>query len=382
VEEIQDVIEKVLIENGHAKTAKAFILYRDKQDILRSGTVPLMTTADSVPWKKIWHVLNFNIDHDCHTVEGLNKWITSGRMPELIAASERAYTLDVANAAREVLKRKDDIRLVIIAGPSSSGKTTTTIKLGEHLKKEGLGLVAMNLDNYFFNLDHHPRDEYGDYDFETPAALDIELINQHLADLLAGKTIQSPIYSFKQGIRLEETIPMSIKSNEIILIDCLHGLYDKMTASVPRKNKFPLYIETLSQLKGEGGDFTRWTDVRLLRRMIRDSWHRSYNPLDTVGHWHYVRKAELRYIVPHLHSVDYIVNGALAYELPFLKYHLFKFFPEILEAFSKDPKKLDAYIRANRVYNLLKTIADVEDDSMVPMRSHLREFIGGSEYSY
>lgn len=382
VEDIQDIIEKTLIENGHARTGKSFILYRAERDRTRSGRVPMMSSGDSIPWKKIWHVLNFNIDNRCHTVDLLNEWIRSGKLPELIAACEEAYSADVATAARQVLKRKDEVRLCIIAGPSSSGKTTTTIKLGEHLKKEGLELVALNLDNYFFNLDHHPKDEYGDYDFETPAALDLDLINGHLADLLAGKKIQSPIYNFKTGLRETETIPIQIKPNQVILIDTLHGLFDKMTESVPAANKFKLYIETLSQLKDRYGAFARWTDTRLLRRMVRDNWHRSYNPLRTAGHWHYVRRSELRYIVPYLHTVDYIVNGALAYELPFLKLHLHKYFEEILSTYEKDPKKLDAFIRCKRVYELLNDIADVPDDKMVPMRSHLREFIGGSEYKY
>lgn len=382
VEDVGDVIEKVLIENGHARTSKAFILHRVKRDEDRAGRIPHMTPHDSIPWKKIWHVLNFNIDHNCHTIDHLNEWVTSGRLPELIEICEKAYIQDVDAACRSVIKRKDEVRLVIVAGPSSSGKTTTTIKLEEHLKKVGMGLVTLNLDNYFFNLDQHPQDEYGDYDFETPQALDINLINQHLGDLLAGKTIQSPIYNFKTGVRETETIPVKIRRNEMILIDCLHGLYEPLSESVPAANKFKLYIETLSQLKNKDGDFTRWTDVRLLRRMVRDNWHRSYNPLMTVGHWHYVRKAELRTIVPYLHTVDYIVNGALAYELPFLKFHLFKYLPEILDTFVKDPKKLDAYIRAKRIYELLKTIADVDSDAIVPMKSHLREFIGGSDYKY
>ncbi|MDH3255848.1 MAG: response regulator SirA, partial [Acidobacteriota bacterium] len=139
-------------------------------------------------------------------------------------------------------------------------------------------------------------------------------------------------------------------------------------------------IETISQLKDISGQYTRWTDIRLLRRMIRDHKFRAYDPERTILHWHYVRRSELKHIIPHQGAADYHVNGALAYELPFLKLHLFSFLPLFLERWRHDEKRLDGYIRARRIHELLDSLEDVEADSIVPATSLLREFIGGSTY--
>jgi uridine kinase len=297
--------------------------------------------------------------------------------------AEKAYHEDVTGAAELILERRNEIRLVIIAGPSSSGKTTTTIKLAEQLRKEGLKLIALNVDNYFFNLEHQPKDEFGDYDFETPEAIDLKLINQHLRDLLDYKTVQVPRYNFKTGKRLSETDPFQLQKNEIILIDTLHGLYGPMTEGIAESVKFNLYIESLSQLKDIQGQFTRWTDIRLLRRMVRDNRQRAYDPRKTLEHWHYVRRSELKHIIPYLPTADYIVNGALCYELPVLKKYLFHFFPEFVQKYQDDSAHQDAYIRSKRVFELLNAIETLEnDEELVPKTSVLREFIGGSSYTY
>jgi uridine kinase len=326
--------------------------------------------------------LKWNIAQKVDTVDGLNQRIADGSFPELVKAADARYEAFIDAAAGAIINSDHPVRLVIIAGPSSSGKTTATIKTSERLRKKNLKLVPMVLDNYFFDLTMHPKDEYGDYDFETPQALDLPLINKHLSDLLKGKEIQMPIYSFKTGTRQKETVPLKIKENEIILIDSLHGLYEPMTAAIPHEVKFRIYIETLSQLKDSRGVWTRWTDIRLLRRMIRDSWHRSYDPVRTIGHWHYVRKSEMQHIVPFITETDFVINGALAYELPIHKKYLFKFLVQAMDEYRADPGKKDAYARAERVHNLLDTITMVEDDSCVPSTSPLREFIGGSTYKY
>ncbi len=337
---------------------------------------------NNIPMQVIEGTYRWYIEQGVDTVQGLNKRIADGTFPDLVRAADERYHWYTEMAARAILESEKPIRLVIIAGPSSSGKTTTTNKIGERLKEKKLKLVPMVLDNYFFDLDMHPKDEYGDYDFETPQALDLPLINKHLGELLAGREIRMPIYNFKTGLREKETVPLRIGEDEIILIDSLHGLYGPMTESVPAENKFRLYIETLSQLKDVNGEWTRWTDIRLLRRMVRDSWHRSYSPVATIGHWHYVRKSEMRHIVPFITETDFVVNGALAYELPIHKKYSFAHLREAMDKFRDDPGKRDAYLRARRVYELLDTITAVEDDSCVPKKSLLREFIGGSDYKY
>ncbi len=383
VEDIQDVVEEMLMKCGRTALARSYIIYRHQHAQARSARNDQFEATDNIPYKKIYEVLLWNMDHDCDTVDGLNKIIADGRFEELIRDTDIRYDEEVKRAARKIIERLPEVRIVIIAGPSSSGKTTTTIKTGESLRAAGYELVAMAVDNYFFDLESHPKDEFGDYDYETPQALDLPLINEHLERLLAGETIKTPDYNFKTGRRTLNVHEMKLQPNQVLLIDSLHGLYDGMTSRIPTSKKFRLYIETLGQLRDAHGNFMRWADSRLLRRMIRDSQHRALQPVQTLAHWHYVRRSELRHIIPFINgSADFLVNSALPYELPILKHKLFHFFPEALELFRDEPKRQDAYVRAKRVHELLSQITGIADDSIVPQTSLLREFIGGSEYRY
>ena len=382
VEEIQDMVEATLIKHGHVKTGRAYILYRAERAKARQSRAHIIESSDNIPYKKIYEVLRWNMDHGCETVDGLNQIIAGGEFPDLIRACEQRYDAEVRAGAEKVIARLPDVRIVIVAGPSSSGKTTTTIKASEKLKEAGMELVAINVDHYFFDLEMHPKDEFGDYDYETPQALDLPLINQHLTQLLDGKTIKTPHYDFKTGKRQLDVHELKLGKNQILLIDSLHGLYNDMTKSVESKKKFRLYIETLGQLRNADGTFMRWADNRLLRRMIRDSWHRNLKPIQTLSHWHYVRRSELQHIIPFIGSVDYVVNSAMPFEMPILKNKLFKYFPEAMAMYKDDAKRQDAYIRARRVFEMFNPMTAVTDDSCVPPRSLIREFIGGSEYQY
>mgnify|MGYP005841055469 CR=1 FL=1 len=383
VEEIQDIVEKVLIETGHARTAKAYILYRAEQARLRGEkSARAQRTSTNIPYRKIYEVLNWAVDHNLHTVGHLNERIARGEFPDIVRESDEVYEKDVSTAAEMIRERQGEVKIVVVAGPSSSGKTTTTIKLGQHLAAAGLRLVALNVDNYFFDLELHPRDEFGDYDFETPQALDLALINEHLVRLLAGEEVKIPFYDFRTGKRTLDVTPMRVGPQDIILIDSLHGLYADMTRDVADEQKFRLYIETLLQMKDERGEFIRWTDLRLMRRMVRDAQFRGYNPEQTLLHWHYVRSSELRNIIPHVNTADYIINSALPYELPIMKARLMGHFEQWAEKYADDPQRVDACIRARRVRDLLRSVTAVEDDSPIPPYSLLREFIGGSGYEY
>ncbi|MBN1268971.1 MAG: response regulator SirA [Kiritimatiellae bacterium] len=382
VEEIQDVVEEVLIRGGHAKTARAYIIYRHDRAQARSARSEIFEATDNIPYKKIYEVLRWNMDHGCETVAGLNTIIDEGRFPDLVRASDERYDQEVAQAAQAIIDRLPAVRIAIIAGPSSSSKTTTTIKVSEKLKEAGAELVAINVDHYFFDLEMHPKDEFGDYDYETPEALDLPLINKHLEQLLNGETIRTPHYDFKTGTRKLDVHEMRLEKNQLLLIDSLHGLYNAMTSRIPSEKKFRLYIETLGQVRNDEGVFMRWADNRLLRRMIRDSWHRNLQPMQTLTHWHYVRRSEMKHIVPFIGTVDFLVNSALPYELPILKHRLFHYFPSALEQYRDDPQRQDAYIRAKRIYEFFKPMHQVADDSPVPPKSPLREFIGGSAYEY
>jgi len=383
VEEIQDIVEKVLIENGHARVAKAYILYREERARLRRERANRAAPpSDNIPWMKIWHSLDWAVAHGVHTVAGLNDRLARGEFPEIVREADAAYNEDVENAAEMILQRREQLRLVIITGPSSSGKTTTTIKVGMRLKRMGINLVTVNVDNYFFDLELHPKDEFGDYDFETPQALDLELINQHLVRLIAGETVRIPYYDFKTGRRHNDQTPMQLGPNDVILIDSLHGLYPDMTKDVPDEQKFGLYLEPLLQMKGPDGKYVRWADLRLIRRMLRDAVHRAYDPRRTLEHWHYVRSSELRNIIPYHKKADYVVNTGLPYELPLYRPRLLDQFARWEVDYQNDPRREDAYLRAKRVHALLRAVTPVEDDSPVPPDSVLREFIGGSCYDY
>lgn len=383
VEDVQDAIEKILIENGHAKTSKAFILYRaarsrkrDERENRGEGE----QKADSIPWKKIWEVLNWAIDHRVATVGQLNERIEEGSFPELVRESDEAYHLDIARAADAMLRRKEELRIVIVAGPSSSGKTTTTLKIEEHLKNEGFEFVPFHVDNYFYNLEMHPKDEFGDYDYETPQALDLEMINQHLRELLDGKTVQPPFFNFKTGNREGLCSPMTLEKNQILLIDSLHGLYDPMTSSVSREQKFRLYIETLLQMRGPDGAYIRWTDLRLMRRMTRDHRCRAMTPQKTLEHWHYVRNSELRHICPFVNTVDYVVNGALPYEVPIWAARMLPGFRTWKDEYIGNAVRKDCLERSTRVFEFLDATTPWSDETVIPDTSLFREFIGGSRY--
>lgn len=380
VEEIQDIVEKVLIENGHARVSKAYILYREERNRRRKkqGSQDVQRT-DYIPWAKIWGALDWAVEHEINTVEKLNARIEHGEFPEIVKESEAAYNQDIETVTASIQERRDDVRIVTVAGPSSSGKTTTTTKIARGLGRMGMRFVELNLDNYYFNLELHPRDEFGDYDFETPQALDIDLINQHLHRLLRGEEILMPFYDFKTGIQHPEQTPMKLKKGDIILIDSLYGLYPPLTDGIA-DNKFNIYIEPLLQLKNMDGEYVRWTDIRLMRRMLRDAIHRAYDYEKTLTHWHYVRSGELRGIIPYVGEADFIVNSGMPYELPIYHPKLFAHFVEWVERYQGDPLRQDAFERASRIYKLFQTITLVNDDSIVPRDSVIREFIGGLEF--
>ena len=383
VEEIQDVVEKVLIENGHARTAKAYILYRDERARMRRERAKRsVQPSENVPWYKVWEVLEWAVSNDLHTVERLNQRIARGEFPDIVRVTDRAYNEDVTTAAEMIRDRRADLRIVITTGPSSSGKTTTTIKLTHLLTKMGLKLQPLTVDNYFFDLELHPKDEFGDYDFETPQALDLELIRNHLVRLIDGQEVSLPYYDFKTGRRHDAHTSMRLQSDEIILIDSLHGLFPAMTEGIDDGLKFKLYLEPLLQMKGPDGRYVRWTDLRLMRRMVRDATHRSYDPQRTLEHWHYVRKSEMRNIIPYVTTTDYIVNSGLPYELPVMRARLLDRFQGWVEQYRDDPLRVDAFTRADRIHRLLQAVTPVEDESAIPPDSLLREFIGGSCYEY
>jgi uridine kinase len=383
VEEVQDLVEKALIERGHARTAKAYIVYRYEHALKRAGRESLTYSEENIPYRKLWEALSWATDHDCVTLEQLARLIADGGYPALIEAADSFYERELDAAAEKIAARRDELRAVIVAGPSSSGKSTTTLKLRERLSAAGIATVPLTVDNYFFDLEVHPKIGKEDHDFETPQALDVALINEHLSALVAGHSVVVPRYDFKTGRRTGDAGTVSLPPGAILLLDSLHGLFPEMTASLQEEMKFRLYVETLSQLKAADGRYIRWADVRMLRRIVRDMQFRNYSPRSTIVHWPLVRRSELRYIVPELRRAHALVNSYLPYELPIMKARLQAALSPLIDEFragSEDTQ--EAFERATRVQGLFDQIPAVSDESVVPTRSLLREFIGGSAYDY
>ncbi len=382
VEEVQDQVEDSLIEQGFKKAAKAYILYRYEHALKRAGRESLTYSSENIPYRKLWHALAWAVDNRCVSLGQLREHAAGGTFPELIRASEAFYAAEIQDAREKIEPRMDELKMIIIAGPSSSGKTTTTIKLEESIAAHGRRLVPINVDHYFFDLESHPRDSHGDYDYETPQALDMELLGDHLRRIAEGQEVEIPLYNFKTGRREGVSGSIRLGERDILLVDSLHGLSREMTESIPPERIFKVYIETLGQIKDDHGEFVRWADIRMMRRMVRDMQFRNYNPRQTLLHWYLVRRSELRYIISRIRTADVIVNSFLPYELPIMKGRLAPMVPGFLSELEGQADRRDAVSRAMRMRELFAALPDWEDESAVPGNSLLREFIGGSTYAY
>jgi len=391
IEMIQDEVIHALRSYGFQITADAYACYRWGRHWLREGAFPPEKfVGNGFPQAEMARTLAWNRQHGCDTVAGLNEIVRGGKLKALVDDSLALYEQSLAEAEAKVVARLnagDPLRLLWISGPSSSGKTTTTVKLTERLRKRGLRFLMLNLDDYFWSLVEHPTDWINDRNYETPEAMDIQLLNAHLKALLEGKTVEKPVYSFKEGRRVANK-PVRLEKDQVLLLDCLHGLYPPITEGIEPASQFRLYIEPQNVLyEGDGSNkqLTRFTDLRLLRRMLRDAQHRNHSPLLTILHWHYVRAGELFSIIPLRGLADHSINGGFPFDLPVLK----PFFagPGSLlprpEAFASYGGFVDGRIRYNRVKDLLDSVEGVDRESLarydiIPGDAVVREFIGGS----
>jgi uridine kinase len=391
IEIIQDEVLHALRSYGFQNTADAYACYRWGRHWLREGAItPEQFVGNGFPKEGMGATLAWNRLRGCDTVAGLNEIVRSGKLKPVVEESLGLYERSLDDAAAKVISRLnsgDKLRMMWVSGPSSSGKTTTTVKLTERLQKHGLRFLMLNLDDYFWSLVEHPTDWINDRNYETPEAMDIQLLNQHLKGLLEGKTVEKPVYSFKEGRRTASKA-VRLEPGQILLLDCLHGLYPPITEGIDASAQFRLYIETQNVLyEGDGASrrMTKFTDVRLIRRMLRDVQHRNHSPLLTILHWHYVRAGELFSIIPLNGLADHVVNGGFPFDLPALK----PFFSGP-ESFLPPPEGLapyggflDARIRYERVRKLLESVEglrkeEVLDYRIIPGDAVLREFIGGS----
>ena len=319
------------------------------------------TFLDYTKWGRILEIDN---------AADLNELVSTGKYDNLIRLSEAYYNSQLSRIADNIYKYKNDIKIVLIAGPSSSGKTISAKKLEIYLQSHGLKTHQISLDDYFHNRDDTPKDENGDYDFESIRAIDIELFNQHLSKLLNKERVLLPEFNFVNGTREYKNKWLQLGDNDILVIEGLHGLNEELTQSIEKKHKYKIYISTLTQLNIDIHNRVHTTDTRKLRRIVRDNKYRGYNAADTLKMWPSIRDGEEKYIFQYQDEADIIVNSALVYELGVLKTYA-----EPL-LFSVDEND-EVYPEALRLINFLRGFLPVPSDN-VPNDSILREFIGGS----
>ena len=303
------------------------------------------------------------------TVYNLNKKIREGKTKELILFSEALHEKKIAEIVDQIGKR-DNIRMILIAGPSSSGKTTFAQKLGTSLKIKGMEPVTISVDNYFVEREHNPKDELGNYDFECIEALDIDLLNQQLVQLLNGEEVELPTFDFTYGHKHYLGNKLKLKKDQVIIMEGIHCLNDKLTPLIPDENKFKIYISDLTVLNIDYYNRISTTDTRLIRRIVRDYKFRNYSALHTLNMWYSVNRGESKYIFPYQEEADVMFNSSIIYEIAVLK----KYAAPLLEEI---PDTEPIYSEARRLLSLFQYFEDM-DDTLIPNNSLIREFIGGS----
>ena len=305
-----------------------------------------------------------------NTVDRLNRKIREKKGPkELVLFSEALHEKKIAEIAEKIYKR-GDVRMVLIAGPSSSGKTTFAGKLGMSLKVHGIKPVTISVDNYFVERKDNPKDEHGNYDFECIEALDLELFNNQLVDLLAGKEVNLPTFNFTTGQKEYRGNKLKLEKDEILVIEGIHCLNDKLTSLIPKENKFKIYISDLTVLNIDYYNRISTTDTRLIRRIVRDYKFRGYSAENTLKTWYSVNRGEQKNIFPYQEEADCMFNSSIVYELAVLKKYAMPLLEEI-------PQTSREYSEARRLITLLRYFENMESN-LIPNNSLLREFIGGS----
>ena len=318
------------------------------------------TMRDSSKWGKMMGI---------GSVGELNEAISEGKMNEVILVQEALMESRIAEIAKDIVDR-GNIRFVMIAGPSSSGKTTFSHRLSIELKAHGMKPHPVEIDNYFKNREDTPKDENGNYDFECLEAIDVEGFNKDMNALLDGETVELPRFNFKTGTREYKGDFMTLEKNDVLVCEGIHGLNDELSYSLPKDSKFKIYISALTTLNVDDHNRVPTTDGRLLRRMVRDYYTRGSSVSRTLSMWSSVRRGEEKFIFPFQESADAMFNSAHIYEIAALKPYVE---PLLFKVTEDDP----GYQEAKRLLKFLQYFLSI-DTSGVPQNSILREFIGGS----
>lgn len=318
-------------------------------------------------YEDLHRILNVN------TVYKLNKAVEQGNIKDIIMLDEALHEKKIAQIADNIAKNKK-IKMILIAGPSSSGKTTFAQRLGIQLRLNGLKPVTISVDNYFVERAENPKDENGEYDFECIEAIDTTLFNNHLRKLFNGEEVEVPEFDFIQGIKKYNGNKMKLHDDEVLIIEGIHCLNDKLTEKISKDQKYKIYISALTVLNMDYYNRISTTDTRLVRRIIRDYQFRGYSAKHTISTWHSVNAGEEKNIFPFQEEANSIFNTSLIYELGVLKQMVMPLLEEIKHADKE-------YAESMRIKNTLKYFKDISPD-LVPSNSILKEFLGGGDFKY
>ena len=316
-------------------------------------------------YETIFKVLNVG------TVYNLNKTVKENRIKDLILLSEALHEKKISKIADKIASKKG-VKMILIAGPSSSGKTTFAQRLGIQLRINGLKPVTISVDNYFVERENTPRTETGEYDFECIEAIDTELFNKHLIALLNGEEVEMPEFDFHLGTKKYNGKKLKLKEDEVLIIEGIHCLNDKLTEKISQDQKYKIYISALTVLYIDYYNRISTTDTRLVRRIVRDNQFRGYTAEQTIATWNNVNKGEEKNIFPFQEDADSIFNTSLIYELAVLKSEA----EPLLKNITKDKPQ---YAEAQRLLELLRYFEPISKD-IVPTHSLLKEFLGGSDF--
>lgn len=304
----------------------------------------------------------------------LNEAVKKGYENQIIQISEALHEKKYAAIADAIYKKKDNVKFVFLAGPSSSGKTTSCKRIAVHLAVLGIKPLMISLDDYFLDREHTPKDEKGNYDFECLEALDLDFFSQQMQELLEGREIELPKFNFVSGQREKSDKRIQLTDNSILIIEGIHALNPKLSKQINRKNKYLVFVSALTQLALDSQNLISTSDNRLIRRIVRDYNYRGSSAERTLLMWNNVRNGEERHIFPYQENADSIFNSSLLYEIGVLKSYCYPLLAQV-------PQTSPAYANARRLQNFLDNFTPISSQS-IPPTSIMREFLGGSSFSY
>lgn len=308
------------------------------------------------------------------TIGNLNRFTLSNKSGHVIKISEALHEKRIAEIANEISSKNGDVKVVLVAGPSASGKTTFSKRLGVQLAVNGMRPYQISLDDYFVDREKTPKDEFGEYDFEALEAIDIDFFNEQLIELMDGKEVQLPKFDFHVGKRTQNGNRLMLLPGDILIVEGIHGMNPNLLTKVESKNAFKIFISALTQISFDEHTHISTADNRLIRRMIRDSKYRGYPAHETIKRWPSVRRGEEKNIFPYQENADIMFNSATLYELAVLKKYAEPILKEV-------PENREEYIESTRLLKFLSYFKTIDDEE-IPPTSLMREFLGGSSFAY